>query len=137
MTDDLVIDNVYKRLGGNEILKGISLTLPPGEVIALLGHSGSGKTTLLRAVAGLEIPDRGRIALGDRVFVDAATGVNVPPEQRGLGLVFNVIIARRHRRVFTNQQCFGIGRLIVNCDTHVAEGTNNTVDRFSINQIIR
>ena len=51
---DLVVENLAVRLGGIEILKKVSFTAVPGEIIALLGPSGSGKTTLLRCVAGLE-----------------------------------------------------------------------------------
>ena len=64
---ELIVKDVALRLGDNEILKGVSLAVPAGEVVALLGPSGSGKTTLLRAVAGLETPHRGSIAIGDRV----------------------------------------------------------------------
>jgi len=71
---ELIVKDVALRLGDNEILKGVSLAVPAGEVVALLGPSGSGKTTLLRAVAGLETPHRGSIAIGDRVFFDAARG---------------------------------------------------------------
>ena len=59
---DLVVNDLALRYGDNEILKGVSVTVPPGKVVALLGPSGSGKTTLLRAVAGLETPHRGTIA---------------------------------------------------------------------------
>ena len=62
---DLIVKDVALRLGDNEILKGVSLAVPAGEVVALLGPSGSGKTTLLRAVAGLETPHRGSIAIGE------------------------------------------------------------------------
>jgi iron(III) transport system ATP-binding protein len=99
---DLVIDDLYVRLGDNEILKGVSLTVPQGQVVALLGPSGSGKTTLLRSVAGLEQPYRGTIRIGDNTFFDGAKRVNVPAEKRGLGLVFQSYALWPHRTVFEN-----------------------------------
>ena len=99
---NLVVHGVHKRLGENDILKGVSFELRKGEVVALLGPSGSGKTTLLRAIAGLDHPDQGRIALGDRVLYDSGTGAAVPPEKRGLGLVFQSYALWPHKTVFEN-----------------------------------
>ncbi len=99
---DLIVKDVALRLGDNEILKGVSVVVPAGQVVALLGPSGSGKTTLLRAIAGLETPYRGSIALGDRVFFDAARRVELPAEERGLGLVFQSYALWPHRTVFDN-----------------------------------
>jgi len=70
--------------------------------VALLGPSGSGKTTLLRAVAGLEIPHAGLIAIGSNVFYDAARAIELPAEKRGLGLVFQSYALWPHRTVFDN-----------------------------------
>jgi iron(III) transport system ATP-binding protein len=100
--DDLVIKDMRLRLGDNEVLKGVSLSVPAGEAVALLGPSGSGKTTLLRAIAGLEQPQSGTVTVGERVFFDGARGVSLPPEQRGLGLVFQSYALWPHRTVFEN-----------------------------------
>jgi iron(III) transport system ATP-binding protein len=99
---ELAIEGVGKRLGGNQVLKRVSLAIARGEIVALLGQSGSGKTTLLRCVAGLEAPEEGRIALGDRVLFDAARGVALPPERRGLALVFQSYALWPHRSLFDN-----------------------------------
>ncbi len=99
---DLIVEDVALRYGDNEILKGVSVTVPPGKVVALLGPSGSGKTTLLRAVAGLETPYRGMIRIGDEVFFDAKRKIDRPAEARGLGLVFQSYALWPHRTVFDN-----------------------------------
>ena len=98
----LVVENLHLQYGDNPILKGVSMTLSPGEVVALLGASGSGKTTLLRSVAGLEQPSPGRIAIGDSVLYDSAAGVDMPVEQRSLGLVFQSYALWPHKTVFEN-----------------------------------
>jgi molybdate transport system ATP-binding protein len=59
-----------------------------GQALALVGPSGGGKTTLLNMVAGLITPDEGRIAIGDAVLFDSATGVNLMPKARRIGYVF-------------------------------------------------
>ncbi len=100
--NELVVDNLHLKYGDNPILKGVSLTLAPGEVVALLGASGSGKTTLLRSVAGLEQPSEGRIAIGDSVLFDSARAVDLPVERRNLGLVFQSYALWPHRSVFEN-----------------------------------
>src|SRR3977135_1502173 len=99
---ELVVRDLKLCRGDNDIRKGVSLVVPRGEVVALLGPSGSGKTTLLRAVAGLEQPYAGSVAIGDTVFFDAARKIDVPAEKRGLGLVFQSYALWPHRSVFDN-----------------------------------
>lgn len=80
--DGLVIEEVSVRFDGEPVLDRLSLTVAPGEVVAVVGPSGSGKSTLLRAVAGLEPLAGGRIVLGGRDLG------GVPTHHRGLGLMF-------------------------------------------------
>lgn len=58
------------------------------ETLALLGASGSGKSMTLKCIAGVETPDEGRIVLDDVVLFDSTIGVNLPPQQRGIGYLF-------------------------------------------------
>ncbi|HEY0419854.1 MAG TPA: ABC transporter ATP-binding protein [Acetobacteraceae bacterium] len=99
---DLAVHDVHKTLGQAHILRGVSLTAERGRIVALLGPSGCGKTTLLRSVAGLERPERGRIEIGGAVVMDAAAGLWVPPERRGIGFVFQSYALWPHRTVFEN-----------------------------------
>ena len=101
-TDKLVVEDLHLQYGDNLILKGVSMTLNPGEVVALLGASGSGKTTLLRSVAGLEQPSRGKITIGGSMLFDSAAGIDMPVEKRNLGLVFQSYALWPHRTVFEN-----------------------------------
>jgi molybdenum ABC transporter ATP-binding protein len=88
----------------------LHLSLEVASTLALVGPSGAGKTTVLRAVAGLMRPESGRIAVDDDLFFDGERGVDVPPERRRVGLVFqeyalfphmsvrqNIEYARRHK----------------------------------------
>ncbi|HVE67619.1 MAG TPA: ATP-binding cassette domain-containing protein, partial [Solirubrobacteraceae bacterium] len=65
-----------------------SLAVGRGRCLALAGRSGSGKTTALRALAGLLRPRRGRVTCGEEVWLDTAAGVDLPPERRKVGMVF-------------------------------------------------
>ena len=59
----LQVDNIHKRFGANEVLKGVSLTAHAGDVISIIGSSGSGKSTFLRCINLLEKPNQGRITV--------------------------------------------------------------------------
>jgi ABC-type sulfate/molybdate transport systems ATPase subunit len=80
---------------------GVSLSVG-AQTVALVGPSGAGKTTVLRAIAGLRRPDRGRIALGERAWFDADAKVDLPPERRSVGLVFQEYALFPHMTVRAN-----------------------------------
>jgi iron(III) transport system ATP-binding protein len=84
----------------------ISFGVKPGELFTLLGPSGCGKSTTLRSVAGLETPDSGVVAVGERVLFAAGASankkVNVPANKRGLGMVFQSYAIWPHMTVFEN-----------------------------------
>nr|WP_241267419.1 ABC transporter ATP-binding protein [Streptomyces scabichelini] len=80
----------------------MSLEIEPGEFIVLLGPSGCGKTTTLRCLAGLETPDEGRISLGDQTVLDVRGKVNLPPNKRRIGMVFQSYALWPHMTVRRN-----------------------------------
>jgi iron(III) transport system ATP-binding protein len=77
---------VRKTFGGSVAVASASVSVAPGELVALLGPSGSGKTTLLRVIAGLEVPDEGTVSINGRLVVGDGTWVE--PERRRVGMVF-------------------------------------------------
>ncbi|MGI6688520.1 MAG: amino acid ABC transporter ATP-binding protein [Christensenellales bacterium] len=69
----LKAENVCKRFGDNQVLRGVSLQVDKGEVVAVIGPSGSGKSTLLRCLINLEKVDQGKITVGGETLVDTST----------------------------------------------------------------
>ena len=88
--------------GTHQALHRLDLEVAPREFFVLLGSSGSGKTTLLRCVAGIETPDEGEIHLDGRLVFSAADRLNVRPEQRALGMVFQSYAVWPHLTVYQN-----------------------------------
>ncbi|HEY4200159.1 MAG TPA: ABC transporter ATP-binding protein [Devosiaceae bacterium] len=83
-------------------LAGVDITVQPGQMLVLLGPSGCGKTTLLRCMAGLETPDTGSVEIAGITVSEPATGTEVPPEQRNLGMMFQSYALWPHMTVFRN-----------------------------------
>ncbi len=88
--------NVTKRFGEFVALDDVSVDVPSGALMALLGPSGSGKSTLLRVIAGLEKPDAGE------VFISGREATQLPPQQRGVGFVFQHYAPFKHMTVADN-----------------------------------
>src|SRR3982751_2310195 len=91
-----------ERAGRVKAVDDISFEVEGGELFTLLGPSGCGKTTTLRCIAGLEMPDRGEIAIDDRVLFSSERRVRVPANERGLGMVFQSYAIWPHMNVFKN-----------------------------------
>jgi polar amino acid transport system ATP-binding protein len=96
----VVIDGLHKSFGDVEVLKGIDMTVSPGQVVCLIGASGSGKSTLLRCVNRLEDPDAGRITVGE--FEATHADVNLDAMRRHIGMVFQQFNLFPHLSVLEN-----------------------------------
>ncbi len=92
----IAIRNVSKRFGSVTALRNVSLTVEPGELVALLGPSGCGKTTLMRIVAGIERPDAGSITIAGR----DVTGMRAA--DRDVAMVFQSYALYPHLTVAQN-----------------------------------
>lgn len=105
------LEGIWHRYGRTSqdpwTLRGVDLALAPGELLGLLGPSGCGKTTLLRLIAGFEQPQRGRLWIDGREV--AGPGRFLPPERRGVGMVFQDYALFPHLDALANAR-FGLMR---------------------------
>lgn len=93
---------ITKAFNQKQVIRPTNLTVGSGSFTTLLGPSGCGKTTLLRMISGLETPDAGEIWFDGRCVFSGAKRINVPPEKRGLGFVFQDFALWPHMTVFEN-----------------------------------
>ncbi|MGZ0230466.1 MAG: ABC transporter ATP-binding protein [Acidimicrobiales bacterium] len=98
------LEGLTKTYAGNAepAVKGIDVTVAQGELVTLLGPSGCGKTTTLRCIAGLEMPDSGRIQIGDRTVFDPTQKIKLRANQRNSGMVFQSYAIWPHMTVYEN-----------------------------------
>jgi putative spermidine/putrescine transport system ATP-binding protein len=93
---DLILKDIIKRFGANQVVHDVNLTIPAGKLVCFLGPSGCGKTTLLRMIAGLEMPSSGRLSLAGQDLTDT------PANQREFGMVFQSLALFPHMTVAAN-----------------------------------
>ncbi|OMQ16689.1 hypothetical protein A7K94_0200840 [Modestobacter sp. VKM Ac-2676] len=96
----VVVEDLHIKYGDTEAVKGVSFSIAPGEFVTLLGPSGCGKSTTLRCIAGLEPPSHGTITIDDQVVATAQR--QVPPERRGINMVFQSYAVWPHMTVTKN-----------------------------------
>ena len=102
----IIVSELYKTYAGDAenvaALKNINLQINSGAFFTLLGPSGCGKSTLLRCIAGLETPDRGEIIVNGEVMFSSTKGINVAPNARRIGMVFQSYAIWPHMTVRQN-----------------------------------
>lgn len=96
------IAHLLKRFGEHTAVRDVSFDVPRGKTLALLGPSGCGKTTILRCLAGLETPKAGVIEIGGKRVFDKRRNVDLVPEKRELGIVFQSYAVWPHMTVAEN-----------------------------------
>ncbi|HYE51156.1 MAG TPA: ABC transporter ATP-binding protein [Azospirillaceae bacterium] len=104
----LTLEDVRHRFGAKVAVDGVGLSIAAGEIVCLVGPSGCGKSTLLRLAAGLEELQEGTVSIGGTPI--AGPGYALPPERRGIGLVFQDYALFPHLNVLDNVR-FGLYRL--------------------------
>ena len=113
----IVLTDVTKRWGNFYAVDHLDLVIDDCSFVTLLGPSGCGKTTTLRMIAGLETPTSGRIEIGDTVVFDSERGINVPPNKRHVGFLFqnyalwpnmtvyqNIAFGLKNQKKYTKQE---------------------------------
>ena len=99
---DIVLKNITKRFGKSVAVDNLNLTIDDGDFITLLGPSGCGKTTTLRMIAGLETPTEGEIWIDGKCVFSAEKGINVAPNKRDVGFLFQNYALWPHMTVYQN-----------------------------------
>lgn len=100
---EIIIKNVTKQFGKKPpVVKNLNLNIPDRSFITLLGPSGCGKTTTLRMIAGLETPTSGEIIIGGKTVFSSEKGIDISPDQRGVGFLFQNYALWPHMTVWEN-----------------------------------
>jgi ABC-type Fe3+/spermidine/putrescine transport system ATPase subunit len=95
------LDQITKSYGKKLVLKDLSLEIEDSKLTCLLGSSGCGKTSILRLIAGLEVPESGKISM-DKKILSQNMEVIIPPHQRNIGFIFQDLALWPHFTVFKN-----------------------------------
>ena len=95
-------ENVSISYGAKQVVKDFSLSVNDGEIMGIIGPSGCGKTTLLRALCRLIKPEKGNIYINDQLVFSDEKRINVAPERRGIGVVFQDYAVWPHLSVWDN-----------------------------------
>ena len=95
-------ENISISYGNLQVIRDLTLEVNDAEIMGIIGPSGCGKTTLIRALGGFIKPQKGNIYIGDQLVYSADKRINVPPEQRRIGIVFQDYAVWPHKSVWDN-----------------------------------
>lgn len=107
---EIVLSNIIKRWDKFYAVDNLNLTIADNAFVTLLGPSGCGKTTILRMIAGLETPTSGKITIGGVTVFDSERGINVPPNKRRVGFLFQNYALWPNMTVYQNIS-FGLSNI--------------------------
>ena len=95
------IENLVKKFGDSEIIKGVSAEIKQGEIFAIVGHSGAGKSTLLRCINGLEDYQAGSVKVADKEVANLK-GDEIREFRKNIGMIFQHFALMSRKTVFEN-----------------------------------
>ncbi len=96
------LKNITVRYDKHTVLEHFDLTVEPGQILGIVGPSGCGKTTVVRAICGFLDPQEGTVKINDQVMFDRSKRVNIAPEKRNIGVVFQDYAVWPHLTVYEN-----------------------------------
>ena len=99
---EIILEKVTKKFDKFVAVDNLDLYIADRGFVTLLGPSGCGKTTTLRMIAGLETPTTGRILIDGKPVFDSAKGINIPPNKRDIGFLFQNYALWPHMTVYEN-----------------------------------
>ena len=107
---EIILKEVTKKFGEVYAVKNLNLTIKDRDFVTLLGPSGCGKTTTLRMISGLETPTEGEISIDGKIVFSSEQQINLPPDKRDIGLLFQNYALWPHMTVYQNI-AFGLENL--------------------------
>ncbi len=96
------LNNITVSYGTHTVLENFSLTVEPGQILGIVGPSGCGKTTVVRAICGFLDPQKGTVSINGEVMYDRSKRINVAPDKRNVGVVFQDYAVWPHLTVYDN-----------------------------------
>ncbi len=107
---NIILKNITKKFKDSAAVDSLNLEIKEGSYVTLLGPSGCGKTTTLRMIAGLETPTEGEIWIGDKLVFSSEKGIDITPDKRNIGFLFQNYALWPHMTVYKNI-AFGLENL--------------------------
>ena len=132
---EIILKNLTKRFGKFVAVNNLNLSIADRDFVTLLGPSGCGKTTTLRMIAGLETPTEGEIYIGGKLMFSAEKGIDISPDKRDVGFLFQNYALWPHMTVYNNI-AFGLQNLKWSKD-RIEQRVNELLQMLKIDEFVR